>query len=149
MIFDTALNGKTCSPLVSCCVTKTMSTSKILSYIFFIWLLVPCTRAGLRKLPKSFKEIPISSSGSAAVTERKFTSHARGFSKWVRSLPNCVRRWRWANWHRMANLAGGVGREAEGAGEARGSGAQVQALVEEDRGGGRPPAHGEATARSS
>ena len=51
-----------------------MSTSKILSYMFFfVWRLVPRTRAGFRKLPKSFKEIPISSSGSAAVTERKYS----------------------------------------------------------------------------
>ena len=53
------MNGKTCSPLVSCCVTKAMSTSKILSYflvhVFFVWRLVPRTRAGFRKLPKSFK----------------------------------------------------------------------------------------------
>ena len=41
--------------------------------LFFVWLLVPRTRAGFRKLPKSFKEIPISSSGSAAVTERKYS----------------------------------------------------------------------------
>ena len=74
LIFETALNGKTCSPLVGCCVTKAMSASKILSYMFFIgWRLVPRTRAGYKITAEVIQKIPVSSSGSAAVTERKYS----------------------------------------------------------------------------
>ena len=75
LIFDTALNKKTCSLLtVSCCVTKAMSSSKILSYMFFIcWRFVHRTRAGFKLIAEVIQKIPVSSSGSAAVTERKYS----------------------------------------------------------------------------
>ena len=51
-----------------------MSASKILSYMFFIcWRLVPRTRAGFKLTAEVIQKIPVSSSGSAAVTERKYS----------------------------------------------------------------------------
>ena len=77
LIFDAALSRKTCSLLtVSCCVTKAMSSSKILSYMFFIcWRFVHRTRAGFKLIAEVIQKIPVSSSGSAAVTERKYMAY--------------------------------------------------------------------------
>ena len=71
------MNGKTCSPLVSCCVTKAMSTSKILSYflVHVFFCLATCSpyTCRVQKAAEVIQKIPISSSGSAAVTERKYS----------------------------------------------------------------------------
>ena len=53
-----------------------MSSSKILSYMFFIcWRFVHRTRAGFKLIAEVIQNIPVSSSGSAAVTERKYIAY--------------------------------------------------------------------------
>ena len=53
-----------------------MSSSKILSYMFFIcWRFVHRTRAGFKLIAEVIQKIPVSSSGSAAVTERKYIAY--------------------------------------------------------------------------